>query len=93
VNERRLGLLAVLAALVVAVAAAGTRLVRRRRAAGGPEARSYTCQCGARYRVTGTDRHRVYWPEEQGTDGEPVLGDRCPQCDASLPGGRETAAV
>jgi hypothetical protein len=50
---------------------------------------TYTCDCGARYRVSGTDRHRVYWPAGA-PEGAPVLGDRCVQCEAPFPGGHAT---
>jgi hypothetical protein len=50
---------------------------------------TYTCQCGTTYRVSGTDRHRVYWPAPAAEDA-PVLGERCVECDAPLPGGRAT---
>jgi hypothetical protein len=97
-TARRAGLLAVAAALAAALAAVGVRLAPVRRApahAGEHEERpepTYTCSCGATYRVSGSDRHRVYWladaPEE-----EPVIGDRCVQCDAPLPAGRATASA
>jgi hypothetical protein len=45
---------------------------------------TYTCECGAAYRVSGQDRHRVYWPEDADA-GEPVLGQACPQCERPLP--------
>src|SRR5215210_2889924 len=64
---------------------------RRTRAIRGRFRRSadqpYTCDCGARYRVSGTDRHRVYWPVAAPEDA-PVMGDSCVECDAPLPGGR-----
>jgi hypothetical protein len=50
-----------------------------------PDDQSYTCDCGAQYRVSGADRHRVYWPAAAPEDA-PVLGDSCVQCDAPLPG-------
>jgi len=89
---RRLALLTTAAGLAAAVVAAGARLARRRTVAGtGIEVQdSYTCGCGAEYRMTGVDRHRVFWPA--GADeSDPVLGDRCPSCDAPLPAGHETA--
>ena len=45
---------------------------------------SYTCSCGARYRTSGTGRHRVYWPADAPED-QPVLGERVPECGAALP--------
>jgi hypothetical protein len=85
---RRLALLAVAAALAAALGAAGARLARR----GEPAIReeSYTCRCGAAYRVSGVDRHRVYW-REGAPESQPVLGDRCVECDAPLPARHETA--
>jgi hypothetical protein len=53
---------------------------------------SYRCTCGTEYRVSGTDRHRVYWPAGA-HEGAPVLGDRCVQCDAPLPAGRVTGGA
>ena len=66
------------------------RLRRRAEALRGrtqdaPE-QTYTCDCGAEYRVSGTDRHRVYWPAGASEDA-PVLGDHCVQCEAPFPGG------
>jgi hypothetical protein len=103
-TARRAGLIAVAAALAAALAAAGARLAGRSpgdmlaapRGLGArgrrgrfqrSAAQTYTCDCGTEYRVSGTDRHRVYWPASA-PDDAPVLGDRCAQCDAPLPGGR-----
>jgi hypothetical protein len=83
-RESTLGLLAVAAGLAVALGAAAKRLARAR--GGGPE--TFRCDCGAVYRVHGVDRHRIYWNED-----EPVLGDRCTQCDAPLPAGHDGAVV
>ena len=93
---RRAGLLAVAIALSAAVAAAGARLagrtpagtLRRLRSATSDRSteNTYTCRCGRTYRVSGTDRHRVYWPADA-PEAAPVLGDRCVECDAGLPGG------
>jgi hypothetical protein len=87
-TARRAGLIAVAAALAAAIAAAGTRLAGRSRRAAHQH---YTCDCGAVYRVTGLDRHRVYWPADAPA-GAPVLGDRCTSCDAPLPSGRANGA-
>ena len=104
----RPGLIAVVGALAVALAAAAARLAARR---GGdalaererPRARTmssrfrrsageeHTCACGAEYRVSGTDRHRVFWPAGA-PESSPVLGDRCVECDAELPTGRAARA-
>jgi hypothetical protein len=93
-TARRAGLLAVAVALGAAIAAAGARLAGRgptfeRLRPGGTgrsEPETYTCRCGRTYRVSGTDRHRVYWPAEA-PENAPVLGDRCVDCDAPLPSG------
>jgi hypothetical protein len=94
---RRAALLAVAAGMSTALGAAGARLagrgtaVERARGIASRLRRSshqtYTCACGARYRVSGTDRHRVYWPADAPGDA-PVLGHSCVACDAPLPGGR-----
>jgi hypothetical protein len=85
-----------------AVALAGVGLLaagwlRRRRAEGGgtgrrSERRAWQCQCGQEYRVTGTDRHRIYWLADGSADADPVLGQECPRCGATLPAQRESAA-
>jgi hypothetical protein len=96
-SARRAGLLAVAFALAAALVAAAGRLRRapspprrRVRAVTGRFRRSahetYKCGCGTKYRVSGAGRHRVYWPAAAPED-EPVLGDRCVECDAPLPGG------
>jgi hypothetical protein len=84
-SARRLGLLAVAAALAGAIALAGKRLATGR---GQPRRDTYTCECGAEYGVTGIDRHRVYWH-----DGEAVVGDGCVDCDRPLPSGHDVAVV
>jgi hypothetical protein len=86
-TARRAGLIAVAVALGAAIAAAGARLAGRRSAATRRSEQSYRCECGAAYRVSGADRHRVYWPAAAPEDA-PVLGDRCVECDAPLPGGQ-----
>ena len=45
---------------------------------------TYTCECGAEYRVSGQDRHRVYWPKDADAS-DPVLGQACPECERPLP--------
>ncbi|MET0685747.1 MAG: hypothetical protein ABW060_10555 [Solirubrobacteraceae bacterium] len=93
-TARRAGLAAVAAALLAAIAGLAGR--RRKGAAGGgrfgrdQQQASYTCECGQAYRVTGVDRHRVYWPEGADRD-EPVMGDTCIACDRPLPVGHDTA--
>jgi hypothetical protein len=44
----------------------------------------WQCACGARYRVSGLDRHRVYWPAGA-SEGEAVLGTDCVSCGRPLP--------
>ena len=85
---RRLALLAVAAGLAAGIAAAGPRMTQRRNSSQS----TYRCRGGSRYRVSGTDRHRVYWPAGA-AESDPVLGDRCPNCDAPLPSGHEGAVV
>jgi hypothetical protein len=41
-------------------------------------------ECGARYRVTGTDRHQVYWPAGA-QEADPVMGDACTKCGTPFP--------
>jgi hypothetical protein len=53
------------------------------------EPATWSCACGQAFRMTGRDRHRVFWPESAGRD-EPVLGGRCPSCDRPLPGANAT---
>jgi hypothetical protein len=105
---RRVGLLAVGAALAGGLVAVGAKRtgrtpeggmagLARRRASGlrnrrPAEDQTYTCTCGTSYRVVGTDRHRVYWTMGA-SDDAPVLGDRCTSCDAPLPAGRETSVT
>jgi hypothetical protein len=91
-TAQRAGLIAVAVALAAALAAAGARLAGRSPGTGArgrdrPTEQTYTCACGATYRVSGTDRHRVYWPAGASEDAA-VLGDSCLECDAPLPGGR-----
>ena len=84
---RRLGLLAVAAGLAAGLAAA---LARQRRDPSGRPDPTYRCGCGAVYRVSGVDRHRVYWPQDA---RDPVLGDACPRCGAPLPAGHDAVAA
>ena len=85
-TARRAGLAAVAAALLAAIAGLAGRFGRDQQQA------SYTCECGQAYRVTGVDRHRVYWPEGADSD-EPVMGDTCVACDRPLPAGHDTAVA
>jgi hypothetical protein len=100
---RRAGLLAVAAALAAGIAGVLGR--RRGSGEGGASGQGltgrfrrrdkrprYTCECGQAYRVTGVDRHRVYWPE--GAErADPVLGDACVKCEQPLPVGHDTAVT
>ncbi len=95
-TARRAGLAAVAAGLMAAIAG----VLGRRRSAGTPrsgrfrgdKSAKYTCECGQVYRVTGVDRHRVYWPEGAEKD-EAVLGDKCIACERTLPVGHDTAVA
>jgi hypothetical protein len=84
-SARRAGLLAVAGALAAALAAVGARIAARR--VDGAGQHEHTCECGARYRVAGVGRHRIYWPADAPEDA-PVLGDRCVACGAPLPSSR-----
>ncbi len=53
---------------------------------------TYTCACGQEYRVSGEDRHRVYWLKDAEVS-DPVLGQDCPNCDRPLPHDHPTAAA
>ena len=100
-TARRAGLAVVAAGLLAAIAGVlgrrrmtsdgegGTGLSGRFRRDKRPK---YTCECGQVYRVTGVDRHRVYWPQGAERD-EPVLGDTCVNCDRPLPAGHDTAVA
>jgi hypothetical protein len=99
-TARRAGLAAVAAGLLAAIAGLAGR---RRKGAAGSEGRggrfgrrdkreTFTCESGQAYRVTGVDRHRVYWAEGAGRD-EPVMGDTCVACDRPLPVGHDTAVA
>ena len=99
-GKRRIALLGVLAALTAGLAAT---VARRRRSDATPweaprteeppeEPRMVTCTCGTEYRMTGSGRHRVYWPADA-PDDQPVLGDECPQCGEPLPAEPADAAA
>ena len=56
---------------------------------GGPQQtelphETFTCQCGTAFRVSGADRHRVYWLADAAPD-DPVLDPTCPECGTELP--------
>ena len=98
-TARRAGLAVVAAGLMAGIAGVLGR--RRTRARDGSawtgrfrrdKRPRYSCECGQAYRVTGVDRHRVYWPEGAEKD-EPVLGDTCTACERPLPIGHDTAVA
>jgi hypothetical protein len=96
-TAQRAGLIAVAVALAAALAAARARLADRssrdaREISPQQREQTYTCRCGTTYRVSGTDRHRVYWPAGA-PDDKPVLGDACVECGAPLPGGRAAGSA
>lgn len=80
-----------LAGVAAALAAAGaTAYVRRRRAQPDPqrpgasqEATTWSCQCGQGFRVSGRDRHRLYWLPDAAPE-DPILDDKCPSCERQL---------
>ncbi len=89
--------IAIGATVAVAVAAAGAVafFARRRRPGDAPrvaERREWRCRCGQAYRVSGTDRHRVYWPADA-DESEPVMDGRCVSCEAPLPAEHERVAA
>ena len=67
------------------------RFLQRRRGGAGAVApedapsarRDWTCECGQQFRVSGEDRHRVFWLADA-YDSDPVLGDQCPTCETPL---------
>ena len=96
-SAERAGLIVVAVALAAGIAATAARLRKGSSwpslgSARQPREQTYTCRCGARYRVSDADRHRVYWPVDASGDS-PVMGDGCIQCDAPLPGGRATSVA
>ncbi len=91
-SARRLGLIAGAAALAAGLGAAGARRRRRGGGAGIEVVDTYRCRCGAEYRVSGVDRHRVYWPATA-SERDPVLDDRCTQCGTPLPAGHANGAT
>ena len=66
-------------AVTVALTAQRIRTHRSRE----PERVTWQCECGQRFRVSGTGRHRVHWLEGA-PESEPVLGSTCPSCDRPL---------
>lgn len=82
-----------ISAALATAALTGVALVlhRRRRStsstgsAGGSVSQEWTCECGQAFRVHGEGRHRVYWlPDAE--PGDPLLDDRCPNCERQLSG-------
>jgi hypothetical protein len=88
---RRIALLAVAAGLAGAIGALAARRSPPQRQPGA-EQETYRCQCGTAYRVSGTDRHRVYWLADA-AESDPVLGTACVNCEAPLPAGRALATA
>src|SRR3712207_695383 len=86
--------LAALASLAGGLAGGVATVVRRRRASAGVAEddgpATWSCECGQEYRVSGQDRHRVYWLKDADAS-DPVIGGRCPNCDRPLPGEHVTA--
>jgi hypothetical protein len=88
-------------AAAIAVVAGGAMLARRRRATPAPAGsgrtplvdpdQRYTCACGATYGVSGSGRHRVFWPAE-GEPADAILEDHCPACEQPWPA-EETPAT
>jgi hypothetical protein len=83
-NDRWIGR-AIALTLVGAAAGALAWGLRRHSAGRLPEGvEEWHCDCGQAFRVVGTGRHRVYWPD--GAErGEPVLSGACPACERPLP--------
>ena len=84
-TARRAGLAAVAAGLLAAIAGRARAAPDGvgRRAAGPACGRfrrdkrpKYTCECGQVYRVTGVDRHRVYWPRGRRAATSPCWATR-----------------
>ena len=71
-------------------AAAGATADRLRSGSSGGRAASpaaqetFTCECGQAYRVRGTGRHRLYWPEGA-DDRDALLTPECVACERPLP--------
>lgn len=87
--DRRLGMMI---GLVAALAAGGLVIARQKRR-DAPRAertptveidRAYTCECGARYGVSGAGRHLVFWPAD-GTPADAILEGHCPACERPWP--------
>jgi hypothetical protein len=81
-----------LAAAVVTVAAGAVVIVRRSHGASEDGRRSWSCNCGQAYLVSGIDRHRVYWLPDAG-QFEPLLVRECVSCGSELPAGHDAALV
>ncbi len=46
--------------------------------------RSWSCECGQSYRITGEGRHRVYWRSDASV-ADPVIDGTCTSCERPLP--------
>jgi hypothetical protein len=90
-RRRRAPSPALAAALALTAAAGAAFAARRRRGASGggtgpapaAEPRRMTCACGQELRVTGQDRHQVFWLVDAAPE-DPVVDDRCPSCERQL---------
>jgi hypothetical protein len=80
----------IVAVTVVSAAGAAVIGILRRRARDPHGRRPWTCACGQRYLVRGTDRHRVYWLTNA-SQRDPVLGRECVSCGATLPAQHDLA--
>lgn len=89
-NRRRIAFGGLAAGIAGVVGAAGlkARSHRRGRSGGGPSGEAaeteWRCQCGQEFRVSGIDRHRVYWLPDASA-AEPVMEGRCPNCERPFP--------
>ena len=51
---------------------------------GGRRRQPWRCECGEAFLVSGQGRHQIYWLEDS-DETDPLLSDRCPNCDRLLP--------
>ena len=79
-----LALVGLLGLAAVAARLLQRRTTRSRAAAAEQAALTWECACGQSFRISGVDRHRVYWLAGA-SEADPVLGDRCPNCERALP--------
>jgi hypothetical protein len=83
-------ILSIAGVTALAAGAAVSVARRRRRSRRGPE--SWTCDCGERYLVQGTDRHRVYMRADM-EPPEVLLERDCVSCGSTLPARHEAAVM